>query len=200
MWQVLADGTGVVAVEMVAQLVFVREPELALGTLVNGHACSVALLVRPETAADAPAVHAVHAAAFGRALEADLYDALRLDGDTLPLSRVGVADGAIVGSVVCSRAWVGEVEVVALGPVGVLPAWQRQGVGSALVRAVVAAATGEPLLALLGDPAYYGRFGFAPDPLVAPPDPAWAEHFQVLRLRDPSPTGTFRYARAFDGV
>lgn len=160
---------------------------------------SVALLVRPEIPADAPAVYALHEAAFGRALEADLYERLRADGDTLPLSRVAESDGAVVGSVVCSRAWVGDVAVAALGPVGVLPAWQRRGVGSAVVRAVVEAASGEPLLALLGDPAYYGRFGFAVDPRVTPPDPRWAEHFQVLR-NDPAPAGPFRYARAFDAV
>jgi putative acetyltransferase len=159
--------------------------------------CSVALLVRPETPADFDAVYALHAAAFGRALEADLYDTLRRDGDTLPLSRVAVEDGILAGSVVCSRAWVGDVEVVALGPVGVLPERQGEGIGSALVRAVVADAGGAPLLALLGSPAFYGRFGFAADPRVTPPDPAWGEHFQVLR-HDATVEGAFRYARAFD--
>jgi len=159
--------------------------------------CSVALLVRPETPADFEAVYALHAAAFGRALEADLYATLRRDGDTLPLSRVAVEDGTLVASVVCSRAWIGDVEVVALGPVGVLPDRQGHGLGSTLVRAVVAAAAEAPLLALLGSTAYYGRFGFAADPRVTPPDPEWGEHFQVLR-HDADVAGAFRYARAFD--
>lgn len=55
MGQVLSDAAGVVAVEVVAQLVLVREPELALGTLVNGHAASVSLLARAESPPNRPA-------------------------------------------------------------------------------------------------------------------------------------------------
>lgn len=159
--------------------------------------CSVALNVRPETAADLDAVYAVHLAAFERALEADLYATLVRDGDWLPASQVGVVDGILVASVVVSRAWVGDVAVAALGPVGVLPEHQGRGHGSAVVRAAVAACEHEPLVALLGSTAFYGRFGFAADPRVTPPDPAWGEHFQVLRNR-PGVEGAFRYARAFD--
>lgn len=202
MGQVLSDRAGVVAVDVVAELVLVGEPELTLGTLVNGHSVSVALrVIRPQFPGDAAVVHDVHREAFGRDLEADLAGALVRDGDALPSSRLAVVDGDVVGSVVVSRAWVsnvelGDVEVVALGPVGVRPAWQRQGIGASLVRAAVAAAAEAPLVALLGDPAYYSRFGFAADPRVTAPDPAWGGAFQVLR-RDPSVEGAFRYARAF---
>ena len=196
MGQVLSDRAGVVAVEVVSELVLVGEPQLALGALVNGHACSVALLIRPESGGDAEVVHAVHEAAFGRALEAELYARLRDDGDWLPSSVVGVLDGVVVASVVASRAWVGDAAVAALGPVGVVPEHQGRGHGSALVRAAVAACAAEPLVALLGSPAFYGRFGFAQDPRVTPPDPRWGEHFQVLR-HDPSVEGAFRYAAAF---
>lgn len=162
--------------------------------------CSVALrVIRPQFPGDAAVLHALHRAAFERDLEADLAATLARDGDVLPSSRIALVDGDVVGSVVASRAWVGDVEVVALGPVSVLPAWQRQGIGSRLVRAVVAAAPGAPLFALLGSPSYYGRLGFAPDPRVTPPNPAWGDDFQVLR-NDPGVEGPFRYARAFDDV
>lgn len=157
---------------------------------------SVALLIRPESGPDQAAVYAVHAAAFERALEADLYERLRRDGDWLPASQVGLLDGAVVASVVVSRAWVGDTPVAALGPVGVLPEHQGAGHGSAVVRAALAACAGEPLVALLGSTEYYRRFGFAADPRVTPPVPEWGEHFQVVR-NDPSVEGAFRYAAAF---
>ncbi len=163
--------------------------------------CSVALIVRPETAADREAVYALHRAAFERDLEADLYAALHRDGDVLPASRVGLLDGLLVASVVVSRARVGDVAVAALGPVGVLPEHQGRGHGSTVVRATIEACRDEPLVALLGSPAYYGRFGFAADPRVTPPDPRWGEDFQVLRNDAASGTpveGAFRYARAFE--
>lgn len=161
------------------------------------------MIVRRALDADAPAVYAVHRAAFGRDLEADLAEALRVAGDAWPaLSFVAVdAAGAVVGSVVTSVAHVGAVPVPAIGPVGVLPEWQRRGVGSALLHAVVGAADalGEQCLVLLGHPAYYPRFGFGPPGAIEPADPAWGEAFQVRRLTawDGSLAGPFRYAPAF---
>ena len=62
----------------------------------------------------------------------------------------------------------------------------------------------EPFIALLGAPAYYGRFGFVPSTQlgIAPPDPAWGEHFQVLSLTafDAATRGTFHYAAPFDDL
>ncbi len=72
------------------------------------------------------------------------------------------------------------------------------------MHAVLAAAdaTGEPLVALLGDPAFYQRFGFAAASKlgIAAPDPAWGSHFQARALSSAPRglTGTFRYASPFD--
>ena len=91
--------------------------------------------------------------------------------------------------------------VLGLGPLGVRPEAQARGVGTALVHSVlaVAEAAGETLVALLGDPAYYVRFGFrAADVLgVLAPEPAWGRHFQARWLAGPRPGGTFRYAEPF---
>ena len=162
------------------------------------------MFLRRALDADAPVVHALHRAAFGRDLEADLADRLRTDGDLLPeLSFAAVAGGAVVGHVAVSTGWVGDRPVPALGPIGVLPAHQGNGIGSALVHAVVGAAEarGEQCVVLLGSPAYYGRFGFGPAAPVEPPVAAWGEHFQVRRLTawDGTVAGAFRYAPAFDG-
>jgi putative acetyltransferase len=64
----------------------------------------------------------------------------------------------------------------------------------------VAEAADESLVALLGDPAYYRRFGFRPaeELGIAAPDPAWGVHFQARWLGDPRTGGTFRYAAPFD--
>jgi len=180
----------------------------------------VTVLIRRETPADVPAVRAVTAAAFARAdtpvpVEVTLLEELRdCDGWLPALSLVaegegGGATGGIVGHVVCTRGYVGGTPALGLGPLSVLPAHQRRGVGSALVHTVLGAADalGEPLVALLGEPAYYGRFGFRPSTEygIAPPDPAWGAYFQVRTLSAYDPDapelhGTFTYAEPFGRV
>jgi putative acetyltransferase len=164
------------------------------------------LRVRPEGPADAAAIRAVHRAAFGggEPAEAALVDALRADAGWLPgLSLVAVGDGEVVGHVVATRARLGDVPALGVGPLGVLPAVQGRGVGSALMYSLLAAAQvlHETVVGLLGEPSYYGRFGFvaATGVGIAAPDPAWGRHFQVLVLAG-RPTGTFRYAAPFDEV
>jgi putative acetyltransferase len=136
--------------------------------------------------------------------EVAVLDALLDAGDAIDaLSFVAVRDQRLIGHVVCSRATVGSEPVVALGPIGVLPAYQRDGVGKALVHSALAAADAreEPLMALLGDPAYYGRFGFVPAGSVGveAPEEEWGAAFQVRLLHgyDAGLRGPFRYAPAF---
>ena len=164
-----------------------------------------ALRVRRETAGDVDAIRDVHRTAFGGAgaVEATLVDALRADPGWLPhLSLVAERDGDLVGHVVATRAWIAEVPALGLGPIGVLPAEQGAGVGSALVYALVGAAQArdETVVGLLGEPGYYARFGFvaASDLAVAAPVPAWGRHFQVLAIAGRPPAGGFRYAAPFD--
>lgn len=167
------------------------------------------MLVRRETADDVPAVREVVRAAFagpggGEPVEVRLLDRLRTGQEWRPeLSLVAeAADRSVAGHVVCSRAWVGEREVVGLGPLAVRPDRQRRGVGSALVHAVVGAAEALDVEAvvLLGSTDYYPRYGFVAGTSVGivPPEPAWGEHFQARLLGTrPHPRGAFRYARAF---
>lgn len=168
------------------------------------------MIVRREQPDDQAAVFAVHAAAFSRdpgvpPPEARLVDDLRSDGAAVPeLSLVALDQDEVVGHVMCSRGAVAGRPLLGLGPLGVLPDRQRRGVGQALMHGVLAAADalGEPAVVLLGDPRYYGRFGFVPSaPLgLLPPHAGWAQHFQVRRLTawDGSVRGTYRYAAAFD--
>jgi len=168
------------------------------------------LLLRPYEPDDRDAVRRVHAAAFGGGTvagpvpEAVLFDALLDDGDLIvPLSPVVEDGGEVVAHVACSGATVDAFDVVGLGPIGVLPARQGAGLGTALMHAVLDAAdTLEfPLVALLGSPAYYGRFGFVPASSlgIQAPDPAWGDDFQARSLRAyrSEVRGPFRYAPAF---
>jgi putative acetyltransferase len=72
--------------------------------------------------------------------------------------------GVVVGHVQMSRAWIGDRDVLALGPIGVEPARQGDGIGSALIHATLeeAARRGEVAVVLLGSPEFYPRFGFRP--------------------------------------
>jgi len=83
------------------------------------------------------------------------------------LSLVAALDNIIIGHVLLSRAyvidqWQQRHEVLCLGPLSVLPRFQRQGIGSALIRYAIQSATslGHRAIFLFGRPAYYHRFGF----------------------------------------
>jgi putative acetyltransferase len=170
------------------------------------------VILRREQQGDRASIFDVHAAAFVRpdqqvAAEALLVDDLRSAGDIVAgLSIVALRDTQVVGHVVCSRAWVAGAPVLGLGPLGVAPAYQRGGVGSALVHGVLAAADAldEPMVVLLGDPAYYARFGFEPavPAGVVPPVAEWVPYWQLRRLHTwrGNLRGEFRYAPAFNRV
>lgn len=119
--------------------------------------------IRDAEPADAGAIDAVIAAAFGRRAEADLVAALREAGD-LALSLVAVEDGDIVGHAGFARVKLSFpfLHATALAPLSVRPDRQRSGIGAALAEAGLTrlAKTGEAVCLVLGEPDYYRRFGF----------------------------------------
>ena len=173
----------------------------------------VGVIVRRELPADVSAARGVQVAAFleqaanDEPIEAHLLDALRVCDGWLPaLSIVAVLDDTVVGHVVTTRGFVGDAPALGLGPIGVLPSHQGHGIGLALMHATIGAADalGEPLIALLGSPDYYARFGFVASATagVTAPEPGWGPHFQVrtLTMHRPEIRGRFRYARPFDEI
>ncbi|WP_020577442.1 GNAT family N-acetyltransferase [Actinopolymorpha alba] len=171
------------------------------------------MLIRRELPNDVDAIRAVQFEAFHRpdlpdperVQEADLVDWLRAGDDWIPELSLVALDGAgeVVGHVVCSRAYVEDRPVLGLGPLGVRPDHQGRGVGHALMHAVLGASDGygAPAVILLGEPAFYSRFGFEPagrSGIIAP-EPDWGEYFQVRRLTtyDDGLRGRCRYAEEF---
>ena len=145
------------------------------------------MTVRPEQPGDADAVRALMCAAFGQAAEADIVDRLRERGHDY-LALVAVDGGVVVGQITFSRVTLDPLpsglRAVGLAPMAVAPARQRQGVGSALVRTGLDAcrAAGHDAVFVLGHPAYYPRFGFAPSAAVRDVYGAPAEAFMTLAL------------------
>ena len=169
------------------------------------------LVLRRERPDDIEPLRALHDLAFGvpegaeHSLETRILDRLRTDGDVIDaLTLVADLHGRVVGHVVCSRARMGEGPSVALGPIAVHPDVQGEGIGSALVAAVVVTADlgGEPAIVLLGDPGWYAHFGFeaATAHGIGSPGPWSDRFFQVRPLQAwrPELAGPFRYAPAFD--
>lgn len=160
--------------------------------------------IRPERD-EAEAVRAIHAAAFETDREARLVDRLREDGD-IACSLMAVDGERTVGNVILSpmRAEIDgrPVRAVALGPIGVLPERQREGIGGALIEAAIAWARAEGFAAmfLLGEPDYYRRFGFSAEAARHFASPYAGEYWQALAL-DAVPlaagTGRADYAGAF---
>jgi putative acetyltransferase len=120
------------------------------------------LQIRLETPSDRESTIEIERIAFGSDDEAAIVQAVRDEEGSFAL--VAEEDRGLVGHVQFSRAWIGDVGVLALGPIGVLPDRQKRGVGSALIRAGLDRArdVGEVAVVLLGDRSFYPRFGFEP--------------------------------------
>lgn len=155
-------------------------------------------IVREEQPGDIPAIRQIVTAAFGRTDEASLVDALREAGDAV-FSLVAVENDRVVGHVTLSRM-AAPIPALALAPISVLPERQRTGIGAGLVRDAIARSRPDwAAIFVLGDPRYYGRFGFDQRLAMDYQSPYAGPHFMALVLAKPLPipTGTLRHAAAF---
>lgn len=160
--------------------------------------------IRKERPEDFASIHDITMRAFApmaysQGNEQDMIRALRASGG-LTLSLVAAQDSKIVGHVAFTTAFAkdGSEGWYALGPISVEPALQRDGVGKSLIenglaqlRALEAAGC-----ILVGDPAYYGRFGFRPFPQFTPENEP-AEYFMILPMRVAEPSAPMRFHPAF---
>lgn len=165
------------------------------------------MLIRQEQQCDHAAIANITAAAFAGLEHSDgseprIIERLRAAGD-LTISLVAVEDDQLIGHVAFSPVTIDDafVDWFGLGPVSVGPAHQGRGIGSALIRQGLdrLRALGAAGCVVLGEPAYYTRFGFERDDRLtyegAPP-----EYFMRISLTaDEPPIGRVDYAPAFVG-
>ncbi len=164
----------------------------------------IPVIIRTENASDMAAIRAVHVAAFAnhpfsRQTEHLIVDALRQAG-ALDISLVAEVDGRVVGHIAFSKAPIGGMDCgwFLLGPVGVLPTCQRGGIGSALVKSGLAQIRplGARGCALVGDPHFYARFGFASRADITMPGVP-QENVMALAFETPLPAGPLGHHEAF---
>jgi putative acetyltransferase len=160
------------------------------------------MVVRVEEAADWSAVYTIYEAAFGQRIEADLVRHMDHDGDLI-LSLMAYVEKP-AGHIAFSELTLHETPAVkgcVLAPLAVAPAFQKLGVGTALVQHGLGKlrADGYDLVVVLGDPDYYGRFGFTPRLASRLKTPYDGPYLQALALSEKGNEahGPVSYARAF---
>jgi putative acetyltransferase len=158
--------------------------------------------IRAATPRDRQAIRAVEEHAFGQKAEAGLVDALIDNGDAV-LELVAEEEGAIVGHILFSRLYVQNGAkthpAVALAPLAVEPAFHGTGIGGALVREahIRLKAAGETLAIVLGEPEYYGRFGYAHARAAGFASEYQCEALQAQAWGDAPTSGSLVYAAPF---
>jgi putative acetyltransferase len=163
------------------------------------------LVIRDADEGDAEAIRELLDAAFETDDESRLVENLRADGDRV-LELVAVHEGELVGEIFFSRLQVvsdeGHFDALALGPLAVLPGWQRTGIGRALIEHAhpVLTARGELLSVVLGEPAYYGRFGYSHDRAAGFESKYQSPYLQALAWGEAPAHGRLRYPAAFAGL
>ena len=162
----------------------------------------IAASIRPAEASERAAISAVVERAFGQRDEARLVELLVESADTV-LELVALHEGRIVGHVLFSRLLVvnGDERFpgVSLAPLSVEPSFQGQGIGSMLVEAAHRALreAGEQLSVVVGDPGYYGRFGYTHARASGFDSDYQGEAMQALAWGEAPSRGRLVYAPAF---
>jgi putative acetyltransferase len=166
--------------------------------------------IRHEWVSDREAVRAVNERAFGQPDESALIERLRAAG-RISASLVAARDGQVVGHILFTPVTIESdgrsLPAIGLAPMAVLPEYQRQGIGSMLVRAGIEECRrlGHSRLVVLGHSAFYPRFGFVPASRfgVRSEYPVPDEAFMALELAPGAFSGcagTARFAPEFAGA
>lgn len=167
------------------------------------------MLIRKETPKDYEDIYKIVKKAFASAEHADgneqdLVNALRTSKAYIPdLSLVADADGKVVGHIMFTKAEVAGNTVLVLAPLSVLPAYQRKGIGKALIMEghKIAERLGYPYSVVLGSETYYSKLGYVQAAAfgIHPPIEVPRENFMAYQLNDNASNinGILRYAKEF---
>jgi putative acetyltransferase len=162
-------------------------------------------LIREETSSDHDSIRMVNRLAFGQDDEATLVDLLRIGG-YVQLSLVAERYGQVVGHILFSEMAIitaaGRVPASALAPMAVLPEFQNQGIGSALVQRGLEMCRdqGHRIALVVGHPHFYPKFGFSCTLAAQLDSPFAGESFMALELVAGSldgVTGQVQYSAPF---
>jgi putative acetyltransferase len=158
------------------------------------------MIVQPETPDRYPAIRALHVEAFPSTSEADLVERLRLDDDAR-IALVAIEDDRVVGHIMLSRMDA-PFRALGLAPVSVAADRRRRGIAARLIEAGLARArtAGWEGIFVLGDPAYYQRFGFSAAAAKNFDSRYAGPHLMLVALKNcdlPTGTGKIGYAPAF---
>jgi putative acetyltransferase len=162
------------------------------------------MIIRPETANDYAAIRNILIAAFANhpyshQTEHLIVEALRA-ANALTVGLVAEVDGNVVGHIAFSPIKINGVDCMwfALGPIAVLEDFQRQGIAKGLIEEglrVIRSLCAQGCV-LVGDPAFYNRFGFHNNPALVmegvPP-----ENFMCLSMTEQIPHGHVMHHAAF---
>jgi putative acetyltransferase len=140
------------------------------------------MIIRDEALADQPAIYELHTLAFHGPAEAKLVDNLRQSGDAV-ISLIATEGDRILGHILLSKLG-SPMRALALAPIAVHPGFQRQGIGSVLIRngLELSRQGGWEAVFILGDAGYYGRFGFSVEAAKGYISPYSGKHFMMLPL------------------
>jgi putative acetyltransferase len=158
------------------------------------------IAIRAETPGDRDGVREVLRAAFRGETEAKLVDELHAADDIVLSLAATTAEGRVIGYVAFTRLLVAQADCIGLAPVAVTPPYQKRGIGKALIEQGISMLRqrGEKLIFVLGDPAYYTRFGFDLTAAAAFTSSYAGPYFMARPLSADAPTsGPVQYPPAF---
>ncbi|MBE9503502.1 MAG: N-acetyltransferase [Proteobacteria bacterium] len=163
--------------------------------------------IRFEQPGDIEKIRKVHLKAFEANTEANLVESLRNSGVEL-ISLLAEENGEVIGHILFSPVTMdGDIKIMGLAPMAVLPNWQRKGAGKQLINEGLKACekVGYGAVVVLGHPDYYPQFGFVPSvnfgiksEYDVPPEVFMVKELQKGALKGIS--GTVKYYQVFNEV
>jgi putative acetyltransferase len=164
--------------------------ECSAAALYHRRAMGEQFNIRSERPGDIAMIRDINERAFGRLSEANLVDRLRANCEQIISLVAESIDGTLIAHALFAPATIEcddgrSIAGAALGPIAVLPEFQRRGAGSALIRAGIEQleTANSPFIVVLGHPEYYPRFRFVPAQSTYGIRSRWSVRDEVFMIR-----------------